>query len=67
MFYSFAKEVWKEVRDMIGLENVWGGGNIEEALISWYFKKDTKNIKSLPLNIAWRLWLARNLNLFKGK
>jgi hypothetical protein len=26
-----------------------------------------KNIRALPLNIAWGVWLARNLKLFEGK
>jgi hypothetical protein len=38
---------------MIGLRNPWEGEDIEEAFRSCYSKKDTKNIKSLPLNIAW--------------
>jgi hypothetical protein len=28
--------------------------------------KDTKQIRTLPLNIAWGIWLARNLKLFEG-
>jgi hypothetical protein len=67
MFCSFTKEVWKEVEGMIGMKNVWEGGDIEEAFRSWYSRKDTKKIKSLPLNIAWGVWLARNLSLFEGK
>jgi hypothetical protein len=67
MTCPFTKEVWKEVESMIGLKNVWEGGDIEEAFRSWYSKKDTKKIRSLPLNIAWGVWLARNLKLFEGK
>jgi hypothetical protein len=45
----------------------WEGEDIEEAFRSWYAKKDTKKIISLPLNIAWGVWLAMNLKLFEGK
>jgi hypothetical protein len=42
MLCSFTKEVWKEVEGMIGMKNVWEGGNIEEAFRSWYSKKGYK-------------------------
>jgi hypothetical protein len=67
MACPYTKEVWKEVEIMIGLRNAWEGEDIEEAFRSWYAKKDTKKIKALPLNIAWGVWLARNLKLFEGK
>jgi hypothetical protein len=50
---------------MIGLKNVWKGGDIEEALKFWCSTKDTKNIKSLPLNISWGVCLTRTLSLFE--
>jgi len=64
---SFTKEVWMEMERMIGLQNVWLVEDVEMALASWYANKDTKNIRALPLNIAWGFWLARNLKLFEGK
>ena len=67
MACSFTKGVWKEVESMIGLQNVWLGEDVEVDLRSWHVKKDTKKIRALPLNIAWGIWLARNLKLFEGK
>jgi hypothetical protein len=57
MACPFTKEVWKEVESMIGIRNVWEGGDIEEVFRSWYSNKDTKKIRSLPLNIAWEYGL----------
>jgi hypothetical protein len=51
---------------MTGLRNAWEGGSTEEAFRTWFINKDTKKIKALPLNIAWGIWLARNLKLFEG-
>jgi hypothetical protein len=51
---------------MTGLRNVWEGGSTEEAFRIWYINKDMKKFRALPLNIAWGIWLARNLKLFEG-
>jgi hypothetical protein len=51
---------------MIGIKNALEGEDIEEAFRSWYTKKDTKRINSLPLDIAWGVWLAKNLEIFEG-
>jgi hypothetical protein len=42
---------------MVGFQNVW----------VWCANKNIKKITSLPLNIAWGVWLAKNLKLFEGK
>jgi len=34
----FTKDVWKEVESMLGIINVWEGGDIEKVFISWYSK-----------------------------
>jgi hypothetical protein len=49
MACPYTREVWKEVESIIWLKNVWEGGDIEEAFISLYSKKDTKKNKALPL------------------
>jgi hypothetical protein len=46
---------------------VWEGGSTKEASGSWYTNKGTKKMRALPLNIAWGIWLARNLKLFEGQ
>jgi hypothetical protein len=63
----FTKEVWKEVERMIGIRNLWEGESIEEDFRTWCSKKETFKIRALPLNIAWGVWLARNLKLFEDK
>jgi len=53
MACPFTKEVWKEVEIMIGIRNVWEGGDMEESLRSWHISKYTKKVRALPLNISW--------------
>lgn len=47
---------------MTGLRNSWEGWSIE-AFKTWFINKDIKKIKALALNVAWGIWLARNLKL----
>jgi hypothetical protein len=44
--------VWKGVEIMIGIRNIWEGGNLEEASRTWCSRKETSKIIELPLNIA---------------
>jgi len=67
MTFPFAKEFWKEVESMIGYQNIWACEDVELSFRLWFSNKDTKKIKVLPLNIAWGVWLAKNLKLFEGK
>jgi hypothetical protein len=52
---------------MVGLKNLWASEGIEEAFSSSCTKKDINKIKSLPRNVAWAVWLAKNLKLFEDK
>jgi hypothetical protein len=63
----FSKEALNEVGCRTGLWNACGGGSTEQAFKIWFINKDTKNIKVIPLNIAWGIRLARNLKLFEGQ
>ena len=65
MTCPFSKEVWKYVGYMTMLRNPWDGGSTKEAFKTNFINKDRNNIKSLPLNVAWGIWLAKKLNLFE--
>jgi hypothetical protein len=43
------------------------GDKIEEALRILCTKMETISLRALPLNIALRVWLAKNLKLFEDK
>jgi len=49
------------------IEECMGRRRYRRSLQILVFQKDMKKIKALPLNIAWGVWLERNLNLFEGK
>jgi ribonuclease HI len=65
--FPFTKEVCKEVERMIGNQNVWDVRILKWPLGYGVPKRIQKNNKALPLNIAWGVWLAKNMKLFEGK
>jgi hypothetical protein len=67
MTCAYTLEVWQEINCLTSLNNAWKGNSIEEALKNWCMNKDTKRYKSLPLTIAWGIWLAQNSKLFEDK
>jgi hypothetical protein len=50
-----------------GIGNNWEGGSLEKAFKTGCNKKNTSKIRSLPLNIVWDVFLARNLKLFEDR
>jgi len=43
----------------------WVGPSIEHAWKNWCVDSSYRRIKSLPLVVAWGVWLARNSSIFK--
>jgi hypothetical protein len=63
LFQRSLERSWKHDR----AKECMGRRKHEEAFRSWYTNKDTKKMRALPLNIAWGIWLARNLKLLKDR
>jgi ribonuclease HI len=45
----------------------WAGPSIEQAWKDWCADSSYRRVKSLPLIVAWGVWLARNSSIFKDK
>jgi hypothetical protein len=49
----------------MGLKDDWHGISVEEALRNWYDNQVVKSFTTLPLVIAWGIWMAINASMFE--
>jgi hypothetical protein len=61
------RQIWKEVKKIICLANVWLGKLIEDYLRKLFPKKELKEYINIPCMVSWRIWLARNYQIFDEK
>ena len=51
---------------MVGCTHQWVGPSIKEAWQFWWNGYRTEKQKSVPLIMAWGIWLARNHAIFRN-
>ena len=59
----FFLEVWRIIKDFIGISTNWGEGSLENSFHIWLINK--YKFKLLPIFISWSIWNARNHVVFQ--
>lgn len=62
---QFTKLVWSEVEVQVSKGSLWVMPSLEEYFQVFFVRSDLKEVRALPLLVAWSIWLARNANIFE--